>query len=1337
MIRPRSHSRKLFRPRIERMEGRVLLSSIAYEVTNTNDSGAGSLRQAILNANAHPGADNIVFAIPASTAANLDVPVSGFDPVTQTWRITLDSPLPTITDQVSIDGYTQAHFPIPYRYPSQVTQTNSVQSLSVIGGPAGGTFRLQAPAPLSPGGTTVDIPFDATAATVQARLEAVVGSGNVTASGGPASVNPISITFQGDYAGQAVPALVPTNVSLVGGTNPDVSVNSITPGGTTLGDPSLITSSVNTVTATQGNTAQVRVIVDGHLTGGATGFIIDASHSILRGLAIDGFGVGVSIPSPDNVGDLIQGNFIGPHFLFLVDPTTGQALPDASRVVFSGYGNSRQGVLLDSTNATVGGTAPQDNNVITNNGLQGVSILPGAEGNQVLGNQIGLAGPSLNGRFARGSNGAEGVLVAASSNTIGGATAGAGNLISCNLSHGVRITGPTATRNNVLENFIGVGPGGGYLFGSGDPGNLGDGVRIDNAPENQIGTNDRLGNTDLGNVISANEGAGVRIIGRLATGNVVAHNTIGLTVDGLSALGNSQEGVAVFSANNQIGPDNTISANLRGVLLSGSDATGNRVRDNRIGTDPVGTADLGNAREGVRIDNAPRNTVTGDFQGSQVISGNNMGVVLIGPGATGNLIQGNLIGSDVTGLHDLGNSQEGVRIENAPANTLGGTTGTARNLISANHWGVVISGASATGNILQGNFIGTDITGLAPLGNELEGVLVQAGASVNQIGGASTAAGNTIAFNIRDGVRVEDKNSIRNAILTNSIHSNGALGINLVAGGDPLSGVTLNDPNDNDSGPNNLQNFPTLTAIATSVAFTNIQGTLQSTPNTVFTIQFFANMTLDPSGYGEGERYLGGTTVRTGANGLVAFSADVPATVPAGQYVTATATDPAGNTSEFSAGITEQIGTTQFSMSGYTVDEAAGMAVITVTRQGGSGGLFTVDYATANGTATEGTDYTATSGTLTFNMGENSKTFAVPILDDGVPEANETVLLTLSDPTGAATLGTPSSAVLAIRDNDQPGALRFSMASYVVNESDGMATITVVRDSGGGTVSVHYATADGLAQNGMDYTPTSGVLTFAPGQTSQSFTIPINDDFAAEGNETVLLTLSDPTGGATLGSPSSAVLTIQNDNRDRNGPVITRVEAVPGRRGLGAVVLTFNELLNPTTAQNLINYGYSLRTPGRDRLMRTADDLLVGLSSAVYDPATLTVTLTPNGIIHRTTPVEVIVNQATDIPGAGTGVADLAGNLLDGDGNGQPGGVFAATVSVLNLRRAPIGSAFASLWQRPTARPWAARPFGAFRQVQGVSTAGRPTLAARAAQLRVPPQRGLWLAALAARRRQG
>jgi len=109
--------------------------------------------------------------------------------------------------------------------------------------------------------------------------------------------------------------------------------------------------------------------------------------------------------------------------------------------------------------------------------------------------------------------------------------------------------------------------------------------------------------------------------------------------------------------------------------------------------------------------------------------------------------------------------------------------------------------------------------------------------------------------------------------------------------------VTANDDGDGDSGPNNLQNFPVLTSA--TIGSTTIEGTLNSTPDTEFRLEFFANSTCDPSGHGEGERFLGSTTVMTDGDGDASFSVTFPETVP-GEFITATATDPDNNTSEFS-----------------------------------------------------------------------------------------------------------------------------------------------------------------------------------------------------------------------------------------------------------------------------------------------------------------------------------------------------------------------------------------------------------------------------------------------------
>ncbi|MGB5676644.1 MAG: Calx-beta domain-containing protein [Gammaproteobacteria bacterium] len=227
----------------------------------------------------------------------------------------------------------------------------------------------------------------------------------------------------------------------------------------------------------------------------------------------------------------------------------------------------------------------------------------------------------------------------------------------------------------------------------------------------------------------------------------------------------------------------------------------------------------------------------------------------------------------------------------------------------------------------------------------------------------------------------------------------------------------------------------------------------------------------------------------------------------------------------------------QFSAPSYTVEEGGATATITVTRVYSDSWTeyWTVgaDYTTIDGSATAGSDYLSVSGSLTFAAGVTSQTFTIPIIDDGDYEGDEILNLALSNPTGGATLGSQETAVLTIAEDEVPpvGSLQLSAPSYTVNENDAEAVITVTRVNGSfGTVAVDYNTGDGTASAGSDYEAESGTLIFDEGVTSQTFTITIFDDAEYEGDETVNLTLSNPLGGAGLESPTTAILTIAEDD---------------------------------------------------------------------------------------------------------------------------------------------------------------------------------------------------------------
>jgi uncharacterized delta-60 repeat protein len=220
----------------------------------------------------------------------------------------------------------------------------------------------------------------------------------------------------------------------------------------------------------------------------------------------------------------------------------------------------------------------------------------------------------------------------------------------------------------------------------------------------------------------------------------------------------------------------------------------------------------------------------------------------------------------------------------------------------------------------------------------------------------------------------------------------------------------------------------------------------------------------------------------------------------------------------------------QFESATYQVAENAGQAVISVVRSGDVSQPASVTYATSDGTATQGEDYTTAKGTLTFAANETQKSFVVPIRDDALAEGDETVSLTLSKlPTGYVT-NALLNAVLIILDNENTVA--FSQDAYMVDEGAGFATITVRRSGlGADTNRVDFAVRDGSAVSGVDYWATNGTLTFGPGVSSLSFKVAIIDDTVIEPNKTALLELSNPQGGAVLGRLTNATLAIRDDDQ--------------------------------------------------------------------------------------------------------------------------------------------------------------------------------------------------------------
>jgi len=515
-------------------------------------------------------------------------------------------------------------------------------------------------------------------------------------------------------------------------------------------------------------------------------------------------------------------------------------------------------------------------------------------------------------------------------------------------SSGLTITGGGSTiRGLVINRF--AGSNGGIFLDSGNNVIAGNFIGVDPTGSSELGNNggvfvatgadNLIGGTTPGarNVISGNGPNQANVVvskifmsgdpspsGTLIRGNYIGTNAAGTVAVHPQAFQNVP-GVSVLVATGTIiggtgGARNVISGNSDGIHTEegGTSPVDLTVQGNFIGVDATGNTALGNFLNGIFF-SPPRDrsdsslTIGGTAAGAgNVISGNAGDGVLI---ANSNLVvQGNRIGTNLAGTLNLGNGNHGVEATRGGSPpfplvqfTIGGTTAAARNIISGNGGFGLRFFNPTSSTMVQGNFIGTQVDGQTALGNGSNGIQAQSTAT---IGGTTAGAGNVIAFNSTGaggaGILIPPDGSggpTGVSILGNAIFSNGGLGISLGS-----AGPTLNDACDADTGPNNLQNFPTLTSASSGGGSTTVQGSFNSTASTTFRIEFFSSAACDSLGNGEGQTFLGFASVTTNGTCTANISATLP--VAAGAVVTATATDPNGNTSEFSTCVQVTGGTT-------------------------------------------------------------------------------------------------------------------------------------------------------------------------------------------------------------------------------------------------------------------------------------------------------------------------------------------------------------------------------------------------------------------------------------------
>lgn len=773
----------------------VVLTSTSglRQVGSTADSGAGSLRQAITDANSSAGTDIITFSIP------------GAGPHV----ITPATALPGISTNVVIDATSQSGYagtPL-----IQLDGNGAIGEGFLITGASGNaeisgfsitgftqrgiTVALGASATvrenyigLAPDGVTAD-GNGVSGLTVEAGiwlqtgslvLEDNVISGNTADAGVFLSGATSAIVRRNRIGTNAAGTAARANTR---GIYVDtVGAGTVTIGGSNPGDGNIISG--NTQAGIQLSVFTNGVTIAGNIIGlnsagtaaiaNSDGIIVEGGSGHVIGTDADGVNdtnernvisgntnLGIQFTSSNTSGSVIAGNYIG------TDASGTTAIANLIGVRIEG----------GSTNNTIGGTTTAARNVISGNSSTGITITDvGTTGNVVIGNYIGTDSTGT----ADVGNGSVGIAInEASDNTIGGTTAGARNVISGNQDYGVSISGVGGS-NTVLGNYVGLNAAGTAAIANHV------GIQVSATAVNTIG-GVAAGSR---NVISGNTNYGLALI---ADAQVIQGNWIGLNAGGTAAVSNGLAGILINGNDDNViggtaaGAGNVISGNddnANGIWITNG-ADGNIIQGNFIGTNPAGDASIGNSY-GISIDAGATNTLVGGATGSarNIISGNtDYGVQLAGLGTTGNLITGNYIGTNDSGSAAIANNR-GVLIQGSASGNFVGTNGdgvndsTEGNVISGNTgsfgFGVQISDADS--NVVAGNLIGLNASGSAAIPNT-EGVFVHFGSVGNRIGTDSNSSSDTeerniIGGNVAKGVRIEGTGTSLTVVSGNYIGTN-------------------------------------------------------------------------------------------------------------------------------------------------------------------------------------------------------------------------------------------------------------------------------------------------------------------------------------------------------------------------------------------------------------------------------------------------------------------------------------------------------------------------------------------------------------------------------------
>lgn len=1125
-------------------------------VTNTDDSGAGSLRQAIVDANlqAIDGSPyEILFNIPGDEVAT----------------ITPSTVLPVITQQIVIDGYSQPGS----RANTSVLGTNAVLKVELDG-------KLLSNA----AGLAIGLDVEGNNSLVRGMV-----------------VN--DFAFSGIFISNAAQVQISGNFLGVDPTGQVAKANYLG-----------IYEYVHTYDTTIGTNS------DG---------IDDLAE---RNLVSGNSYAGIFSASWGNVGDnahlIIAGNLVG------TSASGNAALPNYLGIVV----NTADG-------ARIGGTADGAGNLVSGNLNDGIYLWVATSNTVIEGNLVGTTADGLHG-LGNGGIGISDNQSPFGGTRIGGTNPAARNIVSGNQGGGILLE----ANNGLLQgNYIGTDITGTAAIGNGNWG------------VNAYYYSSTIGGTEegAGNLISGNLGTGIAMT--LTSNTVIQGNKIGTDVTGELALGNGGYGgiFAFFGGNNLIGGStptarNLISGNIGNPIFLDA-SSNNTIEGNWIGVDGTGTQLLAYAPpydasffDGVRIDfGSDHNLIK-----SNLVGGHRFDIAIDGSSFT--TLQGNTIGVSLSN-QSLG-SNAGIVLGNNSSNTLIGTDGDG---INDSDEGNVIAGIVGTAiliysdsNVVAGNRIGITADGTLVPEPDAWSIAIPYGFN-NRIGGTRPGEGNLIAyyglagtfsgFNPAVGVFGGTGNTVRG---NEYLAERGA-----APNGFYWWFRNPNDPGDTDTGANNLQNFPGILSETTGSS-TRAVGSLQSQPLTTYTLDFYASSPIGTDGKGRHLRYLGSSSVTTDEHGNAPFDITLDVATSADETVMATATDPDGNTSEFSGRIpiAKEIGP-------FHVNDGDSITLTGASGTDLDGSYVTVQWdLNGNGIFGEtGSDATRGDETVQFPTftatglnGAGTATVAYRVVNqDGLPSAPQSVVITINRaPTGISLSNSsvaenlsPPAVVGSLISADPDSGNTFSYSLVSGDGDDDNSDFTIVDGQIVATTTFDYETRNSYSirvrsvdQDGLSV--------------EQSLTISItnaNDPPTLVNN--LPLTLSQ--GGTIVLTPGMLLATDIDNTPDQISFTLTQLpQHGQLQKLIGSTWTTLN--VNDWLTQEDINSGRARYL--HNNSPESTDGFGFLLSDALSIPSTAYVSLSKTGDLANGT----AYFPAVSADGRFVAYYSGAPNLTDGVWNGYP-----------------------------------------------------------------------------------